>query len=325
MNMNIEPGLKNYPTGFCPPLQPEQHERNDFLSPHLGKIAAGLLISTALVGAKPVTLDIDQSPELPAHALVAPPLSQEHHMKSRQHHKSHPEPLAVIATVHHSTAAVRTEGAPKQLSSPPSSQHLIGAARQGTWITNPQGYYLGRAFGHDKIKIVSASSANSPIPSAIIQERGARHITVCGYLAPGAVSRPENTSSQHRFGQQNPCSRKLGKLASRYSFGKDFNCPPHQCVDGAPTTQMSLTAKCNDKVYYNYIPRTQNSAYVASTKAKGRFYDYAGKVKPGSKIYYRYTTLDNTAVVVRVEGKRNWLYEKESCVRKNLRGGTPKR
>jgi hypothetical protein len=184
--------------------------------------------------------------------------------------------------------------------------------RKGVLITNtPYGYYTGRLFVSDRVTELFVTKTRVYTYDMITQDRGSEHFEQCGWIE--SVVLRKGTPAPVA---DTPCTEPRG-LIERPSFGRGFNCAPSVCIDGAPT---HLTSQCDDRAYYN-----RTAPRVASTEAseRPRMYDYAGQIDTQLPVYYRYTTVDNQAAVIRTR-QYGWVFVRKSCIDGYPQGGTPK-
>lgn len=212
----------------------------------------------------------------------------------------------------------------------PAASQEPGGNSQGAWITNAvSGYYLGRMLPGDKVYPIAGGNHPKDYTYALVRHKnGNRNIDQCGWIASVAIPASMLKAKRHAkdHSRQIPgtqhCKEIRSNLLNRYSFGIEFNCLPHECVDG--TSATPLTTDCDYKVYYNYAPRFKA---VAARRARAHtdngFYDYAGTVSSKDLIHYRFTTFDKEAEVIRTKNF-NWVYMERSCTVGNPQGGKPK-
>ena len=199
---------------------------------------------------------------------------------------------------------------------------------QGAWITfEESGYYEGRYLPDegDKVHVVGFDRSRSYAAVVVDHNDNGIHIDQCGWMMTVAVPRSALKSKKPKHfldKEKERCLEDLPLFRNRYSFGKGFNCLPHQCVDG--TVATNLAPVCDYKTYYNYLP-FGGSKLIRRERAHtdDGFYDYAGQLNPADIVHYRFTTLDSQAAVVRT-GSYNWIYMQRSCVDGDLQGGVLK-
>ncbi|MBV1851346.1 hypothetical protein [Catellatospora tritici] len=147
----------------------------------------------------------------------------------------------------------------------------------GSWIVNkPSGYYLGRAAVGSRFDVVETTGANWHYGRAITT------VNMCGWVMPGSMD--------YQVGSQaDSCSATTKDMLShRQNIGRDYNAPAHQAGDGSA---VATSGSC--PLYYNYFYGTS----FAGGANGGHWANYAGTAS--TTVYYRFTTLDRGAAVVR--------------------------
>lgn len=183
---------------------------------------------------------------------------------------------------------------------------------EGDWIANvPSGYYVGRAFSdeNDKLKKLGSSPSKTYDFGTVEDKRADK----CGWLEEDVIK----TFVPSYINKTCTASRRT--LRNRYSFGKDFNCPPRVCVSG--TTDGPITEECDGNFYYNFAT-SRRSPLNNNPNGYSGFHDYAGKET--GPVSYRFMTKygseDGHAVVVRSQ-KFGWGYMRDECVADEYRRG----
>jgi hypothetical protein len=200
---------------------------------------------------------------------------------------------------------------------PPLVTYTLDAKqdRKGVLITNtPYGYYTGRLFVSDRVTELFVTKSRVYTYDMITQDRGPEHFVQCGWIESVVLRKGTPAPAS-----DTPCTEPRG-LIERPSFGRGFNCAPSVCIDGAPT---HLTAQCDDRAYYNRTFPSVVAPQATAAQAIPRMYDYAGRIDTSLPVYYRYTTVDNRAVVIRTR-QYGWVFVEKSCIAGYPRGGTPK-
>lgn len=163
----------------------------------------------------------------------------------------------------------------------------------GTWVVNkPSGYYIGRIMPGGRFDRQSASASQR-----WHYGRALNGTKLCGYTMPRSMGaklgrRPDTCSEATR-----------ARIVHRLGFGMDFNAPAHRATDGTKVPAKRCT------LYYNYF-RGNDYAWGANA---GYPADKGGKTASGY-VYYRFTTLDGRAAVVR-DPFRGWGFVPLGCVR----------
>jgi hypothetical protein len=220
--------------------------------------------------------------------------------------------LLVAAALPSAPAGVASSGNIDAI--PPVVTYTLDAKqdRKGVLITNsPYGYYTGRLFVNDKVTELFATKTRVYTYDMITENRGSRHIERCGWIESVVLRK-----GTHEAVPSSPCREPRSEI-SRPSFGREFNCAANVCIDGAPT---HVTARCDDRAYYNRAPQLESSADARTIQG---FYDYAGPINRQLPVYYRYTSLDRQAAIIRTRAY-GWVYVDRSCIAGYPRGGTPK-
>jgi hypothetical protein len=187
--------------------------------------------------------------------------------------------------------------------------------KNGILMTNaPYGYYTGRLFRSDKVYELFLTHSRIYTYDVIVEHRPGGDILQCGWVESVVLlkGRPGPAPDSR-------CAGDPRQTFTRPSFGKWFNCAPKACVDGAATR---LTASCDNRAYYNQVIRPYRKGAPASVQADG-LYDYAGKLAPRERVFYRYTSLDGEAAIVRSR-RFGWVFLRARCIDGHPIGGTPK-
>ncbi len=172
--------------------------------------------------------------------------------------------------------------------SPSTGQPIAGG---GSWIVNkPSGYYLGRALPGWEFDNEYTTPANWHYGRAITG------VNMCGWVMPGSMGSYVRTVADS-------CSAATRDwLSHRLTIGRDFNAPAHQAGDGTPAP-----ANPSCTLYYNYFYGTDYP------NNGGHWANPAGAVQ--STVYYRFTTRDGGAVVVR-DPVLGWGFLPIGCVQR---------
>src|SRR5205085_1898349 len=115
----------------------------------------------------------------------------------------------------------------------------------------------------------------------IVQPRGGRRFVQCGWIETATLER-----GSVRPGVATGCTQSLRAGFDRSSIGTDFNCAVSKCLGGTKATP--LTAGCDERAYYNRAPDS-------AAGGREQLFDYAGQMKRGATVHYRYTTVDGRA------------------------------
>lgn len=159
----------------------------------------------------------------------------------------------------------------------------------GSWIVNkPSGYYIGRELPGGWFDDEQTTTGNWHWGRAMTQ------IDMCGWAMPGSMgSFVESVSDS--------CSTTTqSNMSHRLYIGENFNAPAHATGDG---TAIPANPAC--ALYYNYFYGTSfpsNGGHWANSPGNA-----------GSTVYYRFTTRDGAAAVVR-DPNLGWAFIPISCV-----------
>jgi hypothetical protein len=187
--------------------------------------------------------------------------------------------------------------------------------KNGILMTNaPYGYYTGRLFRFDKVYELFLTHSRIYTYDVIVEHRPGGDILQCGWVESVVLLKGSPAPAP-----DSRCAGDPRQTFTRPSFGKWFNCAPKACVDGAAA---KLTARCDNRAYYNQVIRPYRKGAPASVQADG-LYDYAGKLAPHERVFYRYTSLDGEAAVVRSR-RFGWVFVRARCIDGHPVGGTPK-
>lgn len=170
--------------------------------------------------------------------------------------------------------------------SPSTGEPVTGG---GSWIVNkPSGYYLGREMPGGLFDDEQTTSDNWHWGRAITQ------IDMCGWAMPGSMGSLDYATSDS-------CSTTTqSDMSHREYIGVNFNMPAHDATDGT-----GIPANTGCLLYYNYFYGTDFPSNGGSwANAAG----YAS-----STVYYRFTTRDGQAVVVR-DPVYGWAFLPIGCV-----------
>jgi hypothetical protein len=172
--------------------------------------------------------------------------------------------------------------------SPSTGQPVTGG---GSWIVNkPSGYYVGRA--------VVGSVFDNEVTSAANWHYGRASTTVnmCGWVMPGSLGAGQGDTAD-------TCSSAtLDAISHRRTVGRDYNAPAHATGDG---TAAAANTGCT--LSYNYFYGTDFGSNG------GHWANAAGN--PAGTVYYRFTTNDGGAVVVR-DPNLGWGFLPIGCVQR---------
>jgi hypothetical protein len=178
---------------------------------------------------------------------------------------------------------------------------------KGVIITNaPYGYYRGRVLVGDTVTELAVTRAEDNTYDRIEQPRGDRTFYQCGWIESATLE-----PGKRRPGVATACPQDMRAAFDRNSFGKDYNCAVSKCLGGTKSTP--LTAGCNNRAYYNRAPESPAGG-------RERLFDYAGPMRRGETVHYRYTSADGRAAVVLTE-PYGWVYLARSCIAGHPRGG----
>jgi hypothetical protein len=170
--------------------------------------------------------------------------------------------------------------------SPSTGQPIVGG---GSWIVNkPSGYYLGRELPGWSFDDEQTTSANWHWGRAISQ------IDMCGWAMPGSMGSLTGSVADS-------CSTTTqSTMSHRLYIGENFNAPAHDAGDGT-----AIPANTGCALYYNYFYGT------SFPDNGGHWADSPGNAS--STVYYRFTTRDGAAAVVR-DPNYGWAFIPISCV-----------
>lgn len=189
----------------------------------------------------------------------------------------------------------------------------LDQAGPGAWITNSAGgYYLGRAYDGDRVAVLGPSADRLHVTVAVRPRRHPRQ-TFCGVVEKAALTSTAFTPAA------NPCRTVVGRLVSRRTVGRQFNCPPHVCMSGTYyTPPVENPWMCNGRFYANYLP--EDSPYAFSATGEHGFFDERGPIH--GNLHYRYTTRDGLAAVAR-DDDYGWGVVQRGCIPGTPLGGPP--
>lgn len=178
---------------------------------------------------------------------------------------------------------------------------------KGVLITNaPYGYYRGRVLVGDTVTELAVTGGEDNTYDRVVQPRGSRRFFQCGWIETDTLHKGSSAP-----GAPSSCPQPLRAEFARAGIGKDFNCAISACLGGTRATP--LTAACDGRAYYNRAPE-------GSPSGPERFFDYAGQLRRGETVHYRYTSLDGRAAVV-LTTPYGWVYIQRSCIAGHPRGG----
>jgi hypothetical protein len=206
-------------------------------------------------------------------------------------------------------AAARAVGSGNIRALTPVVTHIrdINQDGKGVIITNaPYGYYRGRVLVGDTVTELAVTGGEDNTYDRISQPRGRRRFVQCGWIETATLEK-----GSVRTGAATACVQSLRAGFDRNSIGMDFNCAVSKCLGGTKSTP--LTSGCDDRAYYNRAPDTVQGG-------REQLFDYAGQMRPGETVHYRYTTLDGRAAVV-LTGRYGWVYLARTCIAGHPRGG----
>jgi hypothetical protein len=199
--------------------------------------------------------------------------------------------VAPVATHMAGAANIHTV---RTANSPSTGKPVAGG---GTWIVNrPDAYYLGRAMPGRHF------ASQSRTAHGWFWGR-ATPIQLCGYVLPKSLNAAVLGHTA------NNCSQATkSKLSHRRAIGRDFNARvikgKNKVTDG---TSVSASTACT--LYYNYF----HGSNFAGGHNGGHWADRAGMIQ--AQVFYRFTTLDRKAAVVR-DPKLGWGFVPLTCVRR---------
>ncbi len=172
-----------------------------------------------------------------------------------------------------------------------SSDHEFGGTRL---VNDPCGYVLGWAIRNQTFDKHETSGAGWHYG------RAWGSVNMCSWAYQESLTSCDETVADSCSETTKDC------LKDRNKFGKEFNCPEHQCTDGSPRAVIS-----NCPFYLNYFYGSCPNGFES-----GSFKDPFGVV-PGTEVKYRYTTLDGQAAMVHVSAldgsSYNWGFIPTSC------------
>jgi hypothetical protein len=206
-------------------------------------------------------------------------------------------------------AAARAVGSGNIRPLTPVVTHIrdINQDGKGVIITNaPYGYYRGRVLVGDTVTELDVTGGEDNTYDQIVQPRGARRFVQCGWIETATLEK-----GSVRPGVTTDCAAGLRPGFDRDTIGKDFNCAVSKCLGGTKSTP--LTASCDGRAWYNRAPDSTEGG-------REQLFDYAGRMRRGETVHYRYTTLDGRAAVV-LTGTYGWVYLARSCIAGHPRGG----
>jgi hypothetical protein len=170
--------------------------------------------------------------------------------------------------------------------SPSTGAPIVGG---GTWIVNkPSGYYLGRELPGWQFDDEQTTAGNWHWGRAISR------VDMCGWAMPGSMgSFVQSVADSCSAATQSTMSHRL-------DVGENFNAPAHATGDGT-----AIPANPGCALYYNYF-------YGTSFPGNGGHWaDSPGNAS--STVYYRFTTRDGGAAVVR-DPNLGWAFVPIGCV-----------
>ncbi|GAA1658918.1 hypothetical protein GCM10009765_05290 [Fodinicola feengrottensis] len=172
--------------------------------------------------------------------------------------------------------------------SPSTGQPVLGG---GSWIVNkPSGYYVGRAMAGSVFDDEVTSSGNWHFG------RASTTVDMCGWVMPGSLGGSLGDTAD-------TCSTTTqNAISHRRTVGKDYNQPAHATGDG---TAAAANTGC--VVQFNYFVGTDYSSNG------GHWANPAGNA--ASTVFYRFTTNDGAAVVVR-DPNLGWGFLPIGCVQR---------
>jgi hypothetical protein len=358
-NLAVQPAVFDYSTagaGFCPPEQVPQKEYGPSMLRLTGKLSVGLLVSTALLSAKPATTSEHLSGNVPAAEITPSP----HHVEHKPHRPSHltrtkavgavvvhkaathkqPKITAHLASISStsSTKQYRYRSAHKAQQVPnyaiPISQAVEAQAVQNDqssqWIevdNAPYGYYLGDYnTATDKAIVLATTKQGDYNYLAIKMKRGSSTIEMCGWANYNTVTtgQAENKVKPVKDTSAYPdCIKQINRLSLfQFSFGHDYNSL--NSSDGALTAQ---TPECDGIEYRN--DRALDAATTGASlrnirRIKHPLFDVKAKIDHTSPLFARYKPRDNKAVVARTE-QAGWGVLDGRCITVIPKSGPPNR
>jgi len=170
--------------------------------------------------------------------------------------------------------------------SPTTGQPVTGG---GSWIVNkPSGYYLGREMPGWQFDDEQTTADNWHWGRAISQ------IDMCGWAMPGSMGSLYSSTADS-------CSTTTqSTMSHRDDIGMNFNLPAHAGGDGT-----AIPANTGCTIDYNYF-------YGTNFPSNGGA--WANAAGPASStVYYRFTTRDGQAAVVR-DPVYGWGFLPIGCV-----------
>ena len=169
-----------------------------------------------------------------------------------------------------------------------ANRHTIASASQGYRdITNvPNGYFLGRAYTGWTVDNHKTSGDGFFYTRVYGGSDGAN---ICGWLSPGSLAGPAKSVPDS--------CQDSNAIKARTAIGTGFNCAENAgCKDG-----KKVNVSCSDnRVWANY--------------SGGGFPNgFHKQVGTATQPYYRFTTRDGAAAVVRVDGL-GWGFMRKGCI-----------
>lgn len=172
--------------------------------------------------------------------------------------------------------------------SPSTGQPVLGG---GSWIVNkPSGYYVGRAMVGSVFDDEVTSSGNWHFG------RASTTVNMCGWVMPGSLGAGQGDTGD-------TCSTATqNNIVHRRTIGRDYNQPAHATGDG---TAAAANTGC--VLQYNYFVGSDYSSNG------GHWANPGGN--PAGTVFYRFTTNDGAAVVVR-DPNLGWGFLPIGCVQR---------
>jgi hypothetical protein len=196
-------------------------------------------------------------------------------------------------------------------------KHKLG---KGHWVASElDGYYIGRIFRKDNFSLMKDGDYQGLGAYGEILPENSNQPRMCGWLIERAL---RYIGHGGQYPRNTGCDPYLKQLKDPSTFTKGLNGRPSEYVDGAPT---KLTAKCNREAWYNFAARRKGFNNLSFPRGVTGLYDRAGKLKKKGTYYYRYTTPDGKAAVIRDPYKYGWIFVDKKCINGYPQGGTPKR
>lgn len=207
---------------------------------------------------------------------------------------------------------------PFQASLQPSHSpgHMVSANNE------PYGYEVDEIPDDTPITEVASTTngdyIGAKVTMHIVTPGGSQTVDECVWLNALNV-----TSTGQKLGSKDSlqCIDRLNVANDPFSYSYRLNRHPHNSDDGLKKQQ---SPSCDGAVYAH---EANVEAFLAGVKLKpsissSPLWDKVGTVPHSSPIFYRFTLLDNLAIMVRTN-EFGWGWMESGCATGNLHGGPP--